>query len=747
MRLITLALIVSLFASCTEKSPEQGPENRHNLIFDHLALTWDEAIPLGNGEMGLLIWNRDGKLRFSLDRADLWDLRPVPQLHTDEFSFAWVYERWAMDEYDQVQRLFDHEAYSQSIAPSKIPGAALEFSFNGVADILSAELDLRSATAYVAWENGTRLESFITADRSRGWFRFTELSEAPEIMLVPPAYQKVDSGEVVNELEGQELTRLGYAPGTLEESAGMIKWHQPGWGDFHYDVAVRYRRVGDELTGTWSVTSSIAEARGIPVAHALVQDGYYRKDRKSHLEWWRGFWSKSSIRIPDPLLEKQWFLEQYKFGSAARPNTPPIALQAVWTADHGRMPPWKGDFHHDLNTQLSYWPAYSANHLDLEVGFLNWLWEIKPVAEQYTMKFFGVEGLNVPGVTTLTGEPMGGWVQYSCGPTVSAWLGHHFYLHWRYSLDRQFLEERAYPWISETARFIENFSVTGPDGTRKFPLGSSPEVFDNSRRAWFSETTNFDLSLVRFTFGKAAELAAELGLQDEADHWRRMLELWPAYSIDSTGFNFAPGVPYHDSHRHFSHLMAWHPLGEIDWSNGEADREVIIRTLESLEHFGPAWWVGYSYSWLGNLYARAFMGDKAAAALRDFATAFCLPNSFHVNGDQTRSGKSNFTYRPFTLEGNFAFASGIQEMLLQSHTGVIRLFPALPDDWTECRFDGFRAEGGVIISGTMENGVITRIVLKSEPGGRIRILIPDDAATVLELELGKGESWEWSRGS
>ena len=126
----------------------------------------------------------------------------------------------------------------------------------------------------------------------------------------------------------------------------------------------------------------------------------------------------SIIISTDTVLEKQWYLEQYKFGSAARANTPPISLQAVWTADNGRMPPWKGDFHHDLNTQLSYWPSYSGNHLDLEVGFLNWLWENKAEAEAYTRKYFEVDGLNFPGVSTLQGKAMGGWIQYSCGPTV-----------------------------------------------------------------------------------------------------------------------------------------------------------------------------------------------------------------------------------------------------------------------------------------------------------------------------------------
>jgi alpha-L-fucosidase 2 len=92
-----------------------------------------------------------------------------------------------------------------------------------------------------------------------------------------------------------------------------------------------------------------------------------------------------------------------------------------------------------------------------------------------------------------------------------------------------------------------------------------------------------------------------------------------------------------------------------------------------------------------------------------------------VNGDQTKSGKSKFTYRPFTLEGNFAFASGLQEMLLQSHTGVVRLFPAIPASWNDVSFDKMRAEGAFLVSAIYENGQLKKVVITSEKGGRLKL--------------------------
>ncbi len=715
------------------------PDSSHNMIFSDLAKTWDEGVPLGNGELGALIWEKEGNLRLSLDRVDLWDLRPISWLEKDEFNFSWVYDKWKEDDYGIVQEFFDKGAYSNSIAPSKIPGAGLEFDLPDIGSVKSVELDVLTATAKIEWTTGAILESFVEADQSRGFFRFSNIDDEVKLRLTTPRYESdQDSGDV-DEVTGQDLRRLGYTQGKVKAEDQHLSYHQEGWGGFYYDVSIHWEQKNGQLIGCWSISSSLSDEKGNPNANELTQDLEYKTAHQSHKNWWKAFWEKSGIDIPDPVLEKQWYLEQYKFGSAARANTPPISLQAVWTADNGKMPPWKGDFHHDLNTQLSYWPAYSGNHLDLEEGFLNWLWDIKPTAEKYTKEYFGVNGLNVPGVTTLEGKPMGGWIQYSCGPTVSAWLGQHFYLHWRYSMDQEFLKDRAYPWINSVAIFLDEFSVRREDGMRKLPLSSSPEIHDNSKRAWFPETTNFDLALIRFTYEKAAEMALVLGLSEEAEKWSRILTEWPQLAFDESGLKFAESEAYVESHRHFSHLLGWHPLGIMDVSQGEEEQEIISNTLETLEKYGPDWWVGYSYSWQGNLYARNFDGEKAAQALLDFANCFCLPNTFHVNGDQTRSGKSKFTYRPFTLEGNFAFASGIQEMLIQSHSGVVRIFPAVPKSWKDIQFHQLRTEGGFLVSAKMEDGYVVSMEVEATADGPFRYLAGANSGEPLSHDMKKGQ--------
>ena len=701
--------------------------SQHDLQFDALAKQWDEAIPLGNGMLGALVWQKAGHLRFSLDRADLWDLRPMEGLHRKEFSYDWVMGQIRKKDYAPVQQYFD-APYDNEPAPSKIPGGALEFDTKGWGNAKSVRLYLPKAVCEVRWENGVVLKTFVSAKSPVGWFRFEHVNSAVIPQLIAPRYQgKVNiSGDPVG---GDDLSRLGYAQGTIKQNGNSITYKQQGWGGFSYEINVRWKRIdANTVEGVWSISSQYPHKKVNTSAEAVTGKSLslgYTIDYAAHTVWWKNFWSKSAIHVPDTLLEKQWYLEQYKFGSTSRPGSPPISLQAIWTADNGRLPPWKGDYHNDLNTQLSYWPAYSGNHLEEGMVFLDFLDKNKANYERYTRLYFNRPGLAVPGVTTLDGTEMGGWIQYSLSPTVSCWLAQHYYLQWRYSMDRKFLQTRAYPWIKSTATFIEHVTQKDSSGHRKLPFSSSPEINDNDITAWFPQNTNYDLALMKFTFKAAAELAGELGLKGEAAHWNKVLSEFGDYALTANNeMMFAPSMAYNQSHRHFSNMMAIHPLGLIKWEDGPKAQSIIKNSIHLLDSIGPDYWCGYSYAWLANMKARAKDGEGAAKELSIFAKAFCSVNSFHLNGDQTKSGYSKFTYRPFTLEGNFAFAAGLQEMLLQSYAGFIEVMPAVPLAWRNISFDDLRAESAFLVSAKKIAGEITEVKIVSEKGGITKLKLP-----------------------
>lgn len=712
--------------------------SKHGLNFSQIPVRWDEAIPLGNGISGTLIWQKDDNLRLALDRADLWDLRPVKEFNGPDYSYKFIRDAVEKKDLKPVYDIIDART-SKDIAPSKIPAGAIEFPIAKLGEVESVDLDVHTAVCTITWKNGAIGHFFNSATDKRGYFRFTNLPEALSVNLQSPEFE-LPEGEKESR---NSLSRLGYKNGKIVRKPGEISYRQKAYGNVSYEIALKWNTPDAQTlegsyclttTGTW-YSEPLSAGK---IMKTAMKD--FAAALEEHTQWWAAYWNQCEINLPDPVLERQWYLEMYKFGAASRKDAPPICLQAVWTADNGQTPPWRGDFHNDLNTQLSYWPGYVSNHLEESEVFTDWLWKIKENSEAYTRQFFGVEGMNVPCIATLEGKNLGGWNPYSHSPTAAGWLAHHSYLQWKYSADELFLKERAYPWVKEVARYFENVSVKGTDGKRKLPLSSSPEINDNAIDAWFKETTNYDLACILFTYKAAIEMADSLGFAEETKHWQQQLSEWPDLAKDETGLTIAPGYPLQYTHRHLSNMLAIHPLGLLDVSQGKETERLIKRSIHHFEEMGTGGWVGYTYTWLANLQARVFDGDAAARSLHIFAKAFCSPNSFHLNGDQLKKGYSGFTYRPFTLEGNFAFASAIQEMLLQSHTGVIRVFPAVPQHWQDASFRDLRAMGAFLVSAEYKGGEVEKIEVRSEKGGTVKIFNPF-TRKIEEKKMQAGETW------
>lgn len=707
------------------------PKPVHNLVFDSLAKRWDEGIPLGNGWLGALIWQNADKVRVSLDRVDLWDDRPMPEI--DKLKFIWVVKQVKTNQYDTVQKTGD-EPYEKYPAPTKIPGAALEFDLGKFGKIISNELDIVSALSTVKFENGVLFHNYIHATNRVGYFGFENLPQKDfsinDILpaLIIPGYNSGKNNSAGNSVEGQGLEKLGYQKGTITKTSNAVLYHQPTWNGNYYEVMIKWMKFSaTNFVGEWTI--SINQHATLPEMNPSSKE---TTGWSSHINWWKNFWSRSAVSIPDTTLEKQYYLDMYKFGCVARSNTPPISLQAIWTADNGNLPPWKGDIHNDLNTELSYWPGYESNHLDLTSSYTHFLWRTKEENKKWTNQYFGVDGLNVPGVTTISGKAMGGWIQYSMSPTTVCWLAQHFYWQWKYSMDKKFFYEKLKPYYNDITKYLVNII---DKETHQLPLSSSPEVNDNSIKAWFMNYTNYDLALCRYV----RKTTNEIIRVDTTTGYRKMvssLTLLPEFDINETGLTVAPGKNLEISHRHMSPYMAIYPLCLLDIDNPD-DSIVIKKSLHHIESLGTREWCGYSFSWMACLYARAREADNAVRQLQVFASNFCSPNSFHLNGDQKGGQYSSFTYRPFTLEGNFAFAQGIHELLLQNHGDVIEIFPAVPDEWKNVSFRTFRAEGAFLVSAKKENGIVNELKIYSEQGGNLKLKLPFKTWTVKGIERNK----------
>ena len=702
------------------------PSEIHNLKFSKTVQNWDEAIPLGNGQCGALIWGGSRHLRFSLDRGDIWDTTPYPGVLSEEFTYQNMVRLAGEKNEEEIRRIFS-STYDH-VLPTKLPAGKIIFDLKCEENVSSC-LDLAHAEAEIRVRD-IYIRSFLHAEEKVGYIEVSLPENEFSFELKNPEYGiKEGDGPAAEEgqidsLETGSLKMLHYEKPVCvsEENA---RWFTQKINEaFSYGVFLKVR----EEQGKTLIVFRIADSNDGPqwqenawkILDMALEKGY-DGGFVSHCGWWAKFWSKSSISLPDKEFERNWYLTNYFLGSCSRKGSLPMSLQGVWTADNGKLPPWKGDYHHDLNTQMSYYSYLKANHREEGEAFIDYLWSLADCARAFARKFYDSEGLCLPAVMAVDGTPLGGWGMYSLSPTNQLWLCQAFERHYRFYGDREFLRERAYPYMKETAEFILGI-LEERGGLYYLPVSSSSEIHDDNIEAFLTPNSNYDLALMRYLFGALIRLARELE-NGEEDRWRSVLEKLPQLAVNEKYvLKLSPDEDLEESHRHFSHAMAIHPLRLIDYST-EENRKIIDATILDLERLGSGYWVGFSFTWMAELYAIQKNGNGAAYQLGVFWKNCCSQNGFHLNGDYKKRGVSTFHYRPFTLEANFCAADALQEMLLQGENNVLELFPAIPEEWQEeaVSFEDFCVEKGLRVSAKREGGRVTLLILKPEYDCAIRI--------------------------
>jgi len=716
---LTLLLMLEACVSMSF-AVDRLPDASLNLKLAAPIKTWDEAIPLGNGAMGVLLWGESNTLRLSLDRGDLWDERPSKPFTEvrDKFNWRTMQQLVASNRMDEFNDIFDSN-YDYNGSPTKLPAGRVEITLDESQTVDAFELNLATAEGIARLPGGAAGRMFVDAGNVKEPVALLRISGPPlkAVRLKSP----------------ESVKKLGYAPPRTGESEGLRWFEQEAADGFAYAVCAGWKRVGQ--TTLLAVTVATREEGKSPqaVAQRRVQEALkrgYDKLLADHAKWWAQFWDRSRVFVPEAHILRQYYLVRYFYGAASRRGAPPMPLQGVWSADAGSLPPWKGDYHNDLNTQMTYMGYQTAGQFEEGASFLDMLWDLLPTFRKFAKEFYDSPGAAVPGVMSRQGQALGGWGQYSLSPTMGAWNAHLFYLHWRYTGDDRFLRTRAYPWCQEIGECLLSLLQPDANGVLKLPLSSSPEVFDNSRRAFLIPNSNYDLMSLKMLFLSLSEMASVCGEAKNAVKWTnaaKQLGDWHV-ATDNT-LLLDEKTPLPGSHRHLSNLIGMYPFNLITTEGESRDRRIIEASLKQWQDFGTAAWCGYTFSWMAALRARVGEGEAALRYLDIFSRAFILRNGFHANGDQTASGFSGFTYRPFTLEGNFLAAAAVHEILLQSWSptpgngdwGVIRILPATPWRWHEVAFDDLRAEGGHRVSAKRENNGTTWFRVLAARDGVVRI--------------------------
>jgi len=733
---------------------------KHCNLYYHEPITqWDEAIPLGNSHIGCLLWGGGDTLRFSLDRADLWDKTGAPEIYAKDFKYSKLIELVEKKDYDSVESKFDEFYFRPT--PTKIPAGKIVLKFSKSSSNFEGVLDIKKAMAEVKLNYGAKstvVKSYIHAQRNIGYIQINSNEEFPDVEIKAPEFGIFDDTEgnelpsVKKSISSGSLKQLKYPPTVWGEKEELRRFTQKTTEDFEYSIILGKRTNGNIMLITFMVAANVDKEVGwLEEAKYLITNALDKGFDTSFLEhkkWWEKFWAKSSITLPDKEFEKQWYLTNYFFGSCSRKHCYPMPLQGVWTADNGELPPWKGDFHHDLNTQMSYWHYCKANHMEEGESFVDFLIKTAPQARKFAKDFFDAPGLCLPSVMSIDGKALGGWAMYSLNLTNQAWLCQAFKEHWLNTGDLDFLKEKAYPYLKESALCIQRWLKPNKEGKLVLPLSSSPEIHDNYPQAWLTPNSNYDLSLLIYLFQSLKEMAEVLGSED-IKIWDAVLERLPGLAINEKNvLMLCPDESLKESQRHLAHVMSIYPLKLFDYNNGGRDKEIIDASIKDLEILGTGLWVGYSFPWMATLYAIQGNGEGARYQLKLFWENFCSVNGFHLNGDYKKRGISSFHYRPFTLEGNMAAANALQEMLVNTDKGVIRLFNAIPEEWKKegAAFSNFRGQNGILISASIKCGKVERVTLKAQQKGNYKLQNSFSSKSLVISRISGDESLECDKG-
>ncbi len=418
----------------------------------------------------------------------------------------------------------------------------------------------------------------------------------------------------------------------------------------------------------------------------------------------------------DPDLEELVLqYARYLMISASRPPGLPANLQGLWNKSN--RPPWRSDYHTDVNIQMNYWFVDAANLAECFEPLAEWLYSIREVRRDETREAFKTRGWITHAENGIFGGSTWKWSKGD-----AAWVAQNLWDHYAFTRDEEYLRTRAYPIMKDLCEFWEDHLKELPDGTLVSPDGFSPEHGPHE------DGVSFDQQLVWDLFTNTIEASEALGvdaprrkklasmrerlLGPKIGRWGQLQE-WMVDRDDPK-----------DRHRHLSHMIAVHPGRQISpWTTPElAEAARVSMNARGDES------TGWSRAWKISIWARLYDGDRAYRILRGMLQKMIHDNLFN-------------THPPFQIDGNFGYAAGVCEMLIQSHMGVVHLLPALPDAWHTGSVRGIRARGGLEIDLDWTQGRATAATLRAAADGRFVLRAPAgqqiDGPTTIELKAGQ----------
>jgi alpha-L-fucosidase 2 len=753
-----LLSIIVLFAGCSKVSDVQQDELK--LWYKQPAAVWDEALPVGNGRLGAMVFGDPVHERLQLNEESIWAgsklnnnnpaaLKALPELQKALFN----------NNFKAALRIADENFLGtppriRSYQP--LGDLLIDYKWENKPESYRRELDLKTGIAtstFTADGNMITQEVFASAPDNiivvhiktsaggliNASFR---LSREKDVIVEAAGNNTLRlTGQIIDEDDknagpgGKHMRfagelRIDAGKGTIESENGILIIREAD------EILVRLTAATDYNIQMLDFDRSIDPSVTCESILGRSDNLSFNRLLKNHLKEYQEMFSRVSLSFgvdtlsanptdhrldrlktggeDNGLISLYFQYGRYLLMSSSRnPGVLPANLQGIWNKDLNAA--WNSDFHTNINLQMNYWPAEVCNLSETAEPLVSFMEKLMVPGSATAKEMYGTDGWVIHHLTDpfgRTGVADGVW---GITPMNGPWMTFPVYEHFLFSSDTSFLRSVAYPMMKGSAEFVLGFLKESPDGFLVTNPSHSPEnnfrdnVTGEVSALTYAATT--DIQIINALFDNCIEASEILDYDKEfSARLRSAKKRLPPVTINSKGV-IQEWIKDYDEpepgHRHMSHLLGLYPLAQFTPETPELYKAAGATIARRLSFGGGH--TGWSRAWIINMFARLHDGEKAYENLRELLSKSTLYNLFD-------------THPPFQIDGNFGGTAGIAEMLIQSHGGIIRLLPAIPSSWREGEVRGLRARGRFIVNMKWADSGLEKAQIFSENGGKCTII-------------------------